>query len=252
MSQAIQLRSRNTVTGDAQSEYDAATLETIYRNAAAIIDEDFVGPGHTTIPANGSPATGYLWVKRTQQTGGTPTVAAVANSGGGIVQIALDATSEKQEASLYANDSLNWDMTKYAGYESRAAASVLPTLVVEQVLGFQSAWIDGPDNASFYVRFQNTASGLNMQTKDGVQTLSAATGIVLVAGAFHMFRIDISDPTNVRFFLDGIETSTKGQFSFAATGASAILQPYASCYKASGVGVGSLQLDSVQLSMNRA
>lgn len=253
MSQAIQLRSRSIVTGDAQSEYDAATNETIFRNAAAVLDEDFIGPGHTSIPASGSPATGYPWVKKTVQTSGTPTVAAVANSGGGIVQLALDATSEKQEGTLYANDSLNWDLTKYASYESRAAASVLPTLLAVAVFGLHSVWIDGPTNAAEYVQFSVAASGaVSMQCYDGTTTANVATGVSLVAGAFHIFRIDVSDPTNVRFFIDGIEYNTPGQIKFAATGASAILQPYASVYKASGAGVGSLQLDSVQVSMNRA
>ena len=250
MSQQVQLRTRNAITGDAQSSFDAATFETIARFSAAGLDEDFVGAGYSSIPT--SATAGFPWIKKTVQTGGTPTVAKVANVGGGIVACALDATSEKQEASLYAADVLDWDMTKYANYETRAAASVLPTSTVEQILGLHSAWIDGPDNASFYVRFNNTAAGVQMQTKDGVQTLTASSGVVLTAGVFHIFRIDVSDPTNVRFFIDGVEVSTPKQFSFAATGANALLQPYASCYKASGVGVGSLHLDTVQVSMNRA
>jgi hypothetical protein len=253
MSSLLQLRARLGVTGDAQSLYDAATSETIVRYSAAMIDEDFVGPGHTTIPTQGSPAAGYPWVKRTVQTGGTPSVGPVANAGGGIIRLALDSTSEKQEATLYANDALNWDVTKSAIFEARISNHVLPTGNGEMVFGLQSAWIDGPDNASFYARFQQLASGVvNLQTKDGVQTLSKASGITLVVDAFHIFRIDATDPTNVRFFIDGAEVSTPGLLSFAATGASAILQPYVSVYKASGTGVGSIDLDMIQVGMNRS
>jgi hypothetical protein len=253
MSSTLQLRSRNTATGDRQSEYDAGTSETVIRYTTVTLEDDFVGPGHTTIPTNGSPATGYPWVQRTVKTGGSPTVAALANSSGGIVRLALDATSEKQEATHYANDSLNWDMTKSAVWEARISNHVLPTGVVEMVFGLQSVWIDGPDNASFYAEFQQLSSGVvNMRTKDGVQTLSFSSGVTMVVDAFHVFRIDATDPTNVRFFIDGAEVSTPKQLSFAATGANAILQPYVSVYKASGVGVGTIDYDMVQLGMNRS
>lgn len=253
MGTVIQSRARTSVSGDPQSEFDAASNETILRYSAAILDEDFLGPGHTTIPTNGTPATGYPWVQRIQHTGGTPTVAIVANSPGGIVQLALDATSEKQEASLYANDQLNWDMTKSATWEARIAVTVLPSAVqVEMVFGLRSAWIDGPDNFTIYSDFQLLGSGaLNVRSKDGTNTFSNSTGIVLVAGVFHNFRIDATDPTNVRYFMDGTEFSNHNM-PFAATGANAILQPYVSVYKASGTGLGTFQVDSTQLGMNRS
>lgn len=253
MGSQIQVRSRTSITGDPQSEFDAATQETILRYSAVILDEDFLGPGHTTIPTNGAPATGYPWVQRTQKTGGTPTVAVINNSAGGIVRVALDATSEKQEASLYANDQLNWDMTKSTTWEARISNHVIPSAAaVEMVFGLRSAWIDGPDNFSFYADFQQLASGVvNCRTKDGVQTLSNPTGVVMTVDVFHNFRIDATDPTNVRFFIDGVEVSNKNM-SFAAIGANAILQPYVSVYKASGVGVGTFDIDSTQLGMNRS
>jgi hypothetical protein len=245
--------SRTDAVGNATGFFDNNTSETMVRLLPAMIDEDFVGAGHAAIPVAGAPATGYPWIKKTQQTGGAPTVAVLANIAAGVVAMALDATSEKQEASLYANDQLNWDMTKGAIFEARVAPSVLPSLTgVEMVLGLQSAWIDGPDNASFYARFQMNGSGvLNMQTKDGVNTKSVASGVTLVAAAFHIFRIDATDPTNVVFSVDGSTVSAVSAMTFAATGASAILQPYFSVYKPSGVGVATLQLDMVQVAANR-
>jgi hypothetical protein len=253
MSQVIQLRSRIDAIGNVQSEYDAATAETIVRNAAVILDEDFVGPSHTAgIPT--AATVGYAWIKKLVQTSGVPALAAIANASGGVVRASLDATSEKQEASLYAADVLNWDMTKCATFEARVSNHVVPSAAaVEMVFGLHSAWIDGPDNATYYADFQQLANGnLNMRTKDGVNTLSFATGIVMAVDTFHILRIDATDPTNVRFFVDGAEVSTPHQLSFAATGANAILQPYLSVYKASGVGVGTFDVDMVQLGMNRA
>jgi hypothetical protein len=259
MSSSIQLRARNDRIGNAQAEFDFATGETIQRFAAVILDEDFLGPGHSSIPLNGAPATGYPWVQRTQKTGGSPTVTIINNFGGGAVQLALDATAEKQEASLYANDMLNWDVTKSVAWEARINPNVLPSLAaVEMVWGLRSAWIDGPDNFAFYIDFQMLGSGaLNVRCKDGVTNPTAAArdvngnAITLVAGAFRNFRIDANDPTNVQFFVDGVQCNAVAM-PFAAVGPSAILQPYASVYKASGAGLGTIQVDSTQVSMNRS
>ena len=257
MGSTVSLRSRNTVSGDAQSEYDAATSETINRYTAVVLDEDFVGPSHAAGAGIPTAATvGYPWIQKTVKTGGTPTVAAVANAAGGVIRCALDATSEKQEATLYAADVLNWDMTKSTIIEFRVSNHVVPSAAaVEMVYGLHSAWIDGPDNASFYADFQQLASGVvNMRTKDGVNTIAAAAvpAVTMAVDTYHIFRIDATDPTNVRFFIDGTEVSTKGQFTFAATGANAILQPYFTVYKASGTGVGTLDIDMVQAGMNRS
>ena len=247
-----QVKSLNDGTGHLRTFYDLATQETVARFQPCLLDEDFLGAGHASIPASGSPATGYPWVQKLVKTAGSPSVAVIANSAAGIVALALDATAEKQEATLYANDQRNWDVTKNLSFETRAAFATLPTNLVEMVFGLQAAWIDGPDNSAAYVRFQAAASGqVNMQTYDGTTTTSATSGVTLVAGAFHVFRIDASSVTNIRFFIDGVETSTTGQFQFAATGASVVLQPYTSGYKASGTGGGTLQVDMIQAATDR-
>jgi hypothetical protein len=239
--------------GDVTMFYDANTHETITYNNPCELHEDFVGPGHTTIPTAGSPSAGYPWVQKIVGSG-PPTVGPVSNYAGGLVRAALTSTSEKEDAALYANDALNWDVTKGLIFEARVAMHVVPSAAaVEMVFGLQSAWIDGPDNASYYVQFQALASGLiNMRTKDGVNTISKATSVTLVADAFHIFRIDCSDVTDIKFFIDGVQQSANNALSFAATGASAILQPYCSVYKASGTGVGSLDIDALAMAMNRS
>ena len=247
------IRARRDTSGNVTQFFDAGTQETISFNNPCEFHEDFVGPGHTTIPASGAPSAGYPWVQKIVGAA-PPTVSAVANAAGGIIRLALTSASQKQDAAVYANDALNWDCTKGLIFEGRIAMNVLPSAAeVEMVWGLQSAWIDGPDNASFYAQFQAQASGLvNMRTKDGVTTVSASSGITLAINVFRIFRIDISDPTNVRFFIDGVEVSTKGQFTFAATGANAILQPYCSVYKAANAGIGSLDVDALAMAQNRS
>lgn len=253
MSNIILPRVHKAVSGDAQSEHDASTNETLRFITAVSYFEDFIGPGHV-VPDAGAPSVGYPWCYKYQKTAGNPSTAVVANYSGGLMRVALDATDEKQEATLYQNDSLGWDMTKCAMFEARISNHVVPGAGVELVFGLHSAWIDGPDNAAYYARFQETGNGsVNFQTKDGVNTISKASTTVMVADAFHIFRIDATDPTNVRFFIDGVEVSTAHQMSFAAVGANAVLQPYFSVYKgAATASVGTLDVDKIGLGMNRS
>jgi hypothetical protein len=248
---AIDIRSRVDTIGRPRGFFDSLTDETIARFQAVNLDYDFTGPGHA-VPT--SATVGYDWVAKLVKTAGSPTVAPVVNQPGGVLGIAIDATSEKQEATLYANDVLNWDVTKGLTWEARLAMHVLPSAAqVEMVWGLQSAWIDGPDNAGIYVEFQALANGsVNLRIKDGTNTYSYPSGVVLVADAFHSFRIDASDVTRLDFFIDGVRVSNGLATGFLASGASAVLQPYCSVYKASGAGVGTLYLDAIQAGMNRS
>ena len=90
-----------------------------------------------------------------------------------------------------------------------------------------------------------------MRTQDGVTQNKLATPTTLVAAAFHVFRVDFGNLSDVRFFIDGVQQNTDGQGAFAATGANAVLQPYFGVYKASGVGVGELIVDDVTIWNNR-
>lgn len=239
--------------GNSRSFYDTNTQETLVRLNPMVFEDDFVGAGHTAgIPASGSPVAGYAWVKKIVGAA-PPTVAIVSNSAGGVVACALAASSEKEDAALYCNDQLTFDVTKNLVFESRASFAVLPSVAgVEIVLGLQSAWIDGPDNASFYLRFQANGSGLvNCQSFDGTTTKSVSSGVTLVANAYHLFRIDASNVADIAFYIDGARVNAVGSVAFAATGSSAVLQLYASAYKASGTGVGTLNLDTMMVATDR-
>jgi len=132
-------------------------------------------------------------------------------------------------------------------WQARLALSVLPSATgVQAVWGLQTAWIDGPSNAAEFIRFGATANGnILMTSYDGTTTNSIATNVTVLAAAFHNYRIDATNPADVKFFIDGVQVSTTGQLGFAATGASASLQPYLSVYKPSGTGVATLTADAV-------
>lgn len=249
------MTTRSKYRGNVLGFYDdAQAFETVDRKSGLRFQDDFIGAGFQAVPAAGSPSNGYPWAKKLVQTGGTPTVAGVANAGGGVMQCALDATSEKQEATLYWNDSRGLDVTKGLIFECRAKLSVLPSAAgVQAVFGLSANWIDGPDNATDYLEFGATANGaINCRSQDGTTQSSIASGVTVLATDWHNYRIDAIDLTDVKYFIDGAQVSATNAIAFAATGASAILQPYASVYKPSGVGVATLQVDYVKAWMNRS
>ena len=241
---------RARYAGGVQAEYDAITGQTCFASAPIWFDDDFIGGRGSVIPTIATP--GEPWVKKIVGAG-PPTVGSVANASGGVIQIALAATSEKEDAVFYFGDQLTFDATKALSFETRIQLPVLPSLAgVEATFGLHSAWIDGPDNASFYARCQANGSGaINLQTKDGVTTNSVASGLVMGTTDWHIFRIDMTDPNNIGFWIDGILVYQATPFSFKATGANAILQPYFSLYKPSGTGVGSMNVDYCQCWGNR-
>jgi hypothetical protein len=230
--------------------YDRSTYERVDVLTNIVFKDDFIGAGGGIIPAAGSPVDGFPWVKKLVDTHGSPTVGAVANAGGGQVQLLIDTTSEKQEATLYGNDSLWTDVTKGLIFEARVKLTTLPSATgVEAVWGVSSAWTDGPDNASEYVEFGISGAGgaINMRSQDGVTQNAVASGFTADT-AFHVYRFDCYAPAAILFYVDGVlQNGTGGAtIGFAATGSSAILQPYLSCYKPSGAGHAVMVVDYVR------
>lgn len=229
--------------------FDQKSQEVVGIDAPLQFDDDFIGAGHTAgIPAAGSPTAGYPWVKKIVGAG-PPTVALVSNGAGGQIACALTSTSEKEDAALYWNDNLSLDVTKFLVWQARAQLSVLPSAAgVQAVWGLQSAWIDGPSNAAEFIRFGATANGTVLMTSfDGTTTNSISTGLTVATTDWHEYRIDCTNIADIGFYIDGVRYNTPGQIGFAATGASAVLQPYNSVYKPSGAGVATLTLDAISV-----
>lgn len=252
MSDSARVHSSINPTSRLHEFYDTSTHERVQVLTGIMYRNDFLGQGSLVIPAAGSAENGVDWVKKIVGAA-PPTVAGVANGAGGQVACTLTATSEKQDAALYFGDQLNFDVTKGLIFEARVKLTVLPSAAgVQAVWGLSSAWIDGPDNASDYLEFGATANGaVLMRSQDGTTQASIASGTTVLATDFHIYRIDATDVADIKYFIDGARVSGNAAIGFAATGASAVLQPYFSAYKPSGTGVGTLALDYVKVFASR-
>ena len=235
-----------------QTFFDGVSFETVHAMAPIFYKDDFLGAGALVVPAAGSTESGVDWVKKIVGAA-PPTVAGVANAIGGQIACALTATNEKQDAALYWGDQKGLDVTKGLVFETRVQLSVLPSAAgVQVVFGVSSNWIDGPDNANQYLEFGATANGnILIRSQDGVTQNSIASGVTVLNTEWHTFRIDATDVTDVKFFIDGVQVSANNAVAFAATGANAVLQPYLAIYKPSGTGVGTLTADYMKAWMNR-
>jgi hypothetical protein len=247
MSTKVRYLAGTQVFYDPQQNY-----EHMMSMAPLFYDEEFLGGGKAGGAFPSSATAGSDWVKKIVGAA-PPTVGGVSNGAGGQVACTLTSTSEKQDAALYWGDQLALDVTKNLVIELRAQLSVLPSAAgVQAVFGASSAWIDGPDNASKYLEFGATANGaILIRSQDGTAQKSIASGITVLTTEWHVYRIECTDVTDIRYYIDGVQVSANNAVPFAATGSNAILQPYMSMYKPSGTGVGTLTVDYFRAWQNR-
>ncbi len=248
--------------GGVAYEYDGLTLETTVSSAPFQFSDDFVGAGHTAgVPAAGSPAAGYPWVKKIVGAA-PPTVALASNASGGVIQAALAATSEAEEASLYFNDSLAIPTlgSSIGQAEWRSLLAVAPTSGAQAFLGLGSAWVGGPLNLARYIGFLwNGSAGLSLVAKDGngdTYSLTAApiggSAITTDTTLFHVYRVDWSNQSDVRFYVDGNPVNAPNTVIWnPSSAANGVLQPWHSVYKASGTGLATLNVDKIDVFTNR-
>ena len=238
--------------GGTDTIIERSTHESMIPFAPVVFADDFLG-ADTVIPAAGSPESGMKWVTKLVQTAGTPTAAVKADTVNGVVECALDSTSEKQGAEVYMNDELQFSIAQGLVFEARFALSVLPTLAAEFVIGLVSAWADGLDGTTYNVIVTCDGGGLITCEKDDNATdESASSGVTLTASEYAIVRIDCSTAADIKFYVNGARVAGSTTFDWAASAANSKVQPIFGLYKASGAGVGTCLVDYVKIWQNRS
>lgn len=232
--------------------YDGTTFERTGRFAPLAFIDDFIG-ADVAFPAAGAPESGCAWVVKVVDTAGTAAAAGDADAVGGTVSLALDNTDEKQEASLYMNDELQFSIAQGLIFEARITPAVLPTLGAELVVGLISAWADGLDAATYSAFFTMDGSGeIFCEADDNATDRSTTSGVTLTAGAYAVLRLDCTDVADLKFYVNGNRVASATTFAWAASAANSKVQPIASAYKASSAGVGTLTVDRIACWQNRS
>ena len=248
--------------GGVAYEYDGLTFETTVSSAPFAFGDEFVGAGHQAgIPAAGLPVAGYPWVKKIVGSG-PPTALIPSSAAGGQLQVALAATSEAEEASVYFNDSLSIPTvgTSTGQAEWRANLGVAPASGAQAFIGLGSPWVGGPLNLARYIGFLwNGSAALSIVSKDGngdTYNFGAAqiggSAIVTDTTGFHIYCVDWSNQADVRFYVDGNPVNAPNTVVWnPSSAANGLLQPWHTVYKPSGAGLATLNIDKIDAFVNR-
>jgi hypothetical protein len=79
-----------------------------------------------------------------------------------------------------------------------------------------------------------------------------ATGHTAVAGTYDIYRIDFTDLTDVKFYINGTRVASGTTFDMSnLTAGEQQMQPYFSLDKTSGTGLGDINIDYVKIFSNR-
>lgn len=225
--------------GNQLAFYDGTTHETVRPISPRVLIEDFEGDTLNT----------DKWLYAETANEDTQAV----NGGNAVLTFTNDAT--QQEAGvLAAGNSLDWDISKGVIVEYRANLSVLPNLITEAHLGVlgqtqaDDSQICAADEYDEHAVFSFDGSGIcTINTDDGTNENSAvATGVTVLNTEWHVYRIDFTDYTDVKFYIDGVGVATSTTFMMDDI-ASPLVQPFVNLTKAAGAGVGTILLDYIKI-----
>jgi hypothetical protein len=137
--------------------------------------------------------------------------------------------------------------------EARVALQTLPTLLSIAVWGLAGDKNAVADTVAESIWFRVEGNGVvTVESDDTVNEKNdIATGVTLTAGTYALFRIDCSDIADVKFYINGNRVAASTTFNMSQV-PTLKLQPYAHMSKASGAGLGVLDIDFIRIWQNRS
>lgn len=216
--------------------YDGSTYETVEPFAPMVRYDDFLG---TVVDTN-------FWTEVEVN----DATKAIATSN---LTYHLHVTAQTEDAGIYGNDDLVWSVDKGCIFEARCNVSVLPTLLAEMHIGLQGEahvaddQVAAADDIDLHAFFVLDGSGaIVIYTDDGANDNDAvATGVTAVPGTYNIFRIDCTDPTNVLFYIDGVQVA--GSTTFDMSNGAMMFQPSIIATKSGGAGLGDIMVDYIRV-----
>lgn len=218
------------------------------------VNHHFIGSGDVPLLTDD---TGSEFVKAITGAG-PPTASYVGDVDGthGVLQLALEATSEVQNVCVYTGDILAYDIEHIKRAEFRARLSVAlgsaaaTTQVAFGLASERNATIDSIAEHALFRVLGDASGAVTVETDDGTTDLDdKATGQTLTTG-WKLFVIDFTQGlTDVRFFMDdsrGLVRVASGT-TFDMSGYTGGLQFFAQIQKAANTNLGTLQIDRFKI-----
>jgi len=226
-----------------QRFYVDSTDETVQAMAPLWFKEDFLGEGGLELGN-----TVDRWEKVEV---GSGTVGLLADTASGVMNLHIANTTEAEDAVLYWGDQTSIDVLNDVQFECRLAVVGTTAAAVTAVWGMCGDHNLDKDTVAEAAWFRLQGSNvLVCETDDGTasELNDQATGLTLVTAVYHIYRIDFSDLSDVKFFVDGARVAKTSVFDLNdLTTTTGLMQPYFSLDKASAAGTADLYLDYVSM-----
>ena len=209
--------------------FDSSTHETVEPLAPMVFYDDFLGTVYNT----------DVWTALDLNSA-TLTVPAAS-----VGAASIGAVNENAAAGIYGKDDKAWNLDKGFIFECRMAVAVAPTLTSEIGFGVMNdsygaasmrfMLADEIAKYAFFGFYTTSGSGLVpiIRTDDGTNASGIiSTATTVVAGTHNVYRIDFTDPSDVKFYIDGVGVATGTTFNMSA-GTNLMVQAWMAVYKAS-------------------
>lgn len=237
-------RYERLANGQIRRTFERSTGETTTVDAPVFFCDDFLGK-QLMLSETGS--TGR-WEDTLVSSNSTVAIVSATDAPNGVMAVALTSDSEEQQARLDFGDVEGFNPNKYLQVEFRVNLAVTPTLVAEISFGLSGAANKVTESQGDHVSFIFDGSvNLLVSTDDGTtDTTATDTTIDGADGTYLVCRIDLTELDDVKFFVNGSRVLGSTTFDVSGLAATDYLQPYVQAYKASGAGVGTLEVDYVK------
>ena len=250
MSQIAELMNGNRLTHDAVSEKGWYSRSP---GGYVQIFEDFIGDG--ALPLDSAAATGSGFKNHDTSAGGTPTFAfqSVAD---GVYRMAFASNDEAEYLSTYLGDVVCIPPTKNPVFEARVKITGTFSADDRVVIGLASARHNTLDNIADHAWFRMEGANNNILVEgddDGTtDNDDNDTGKDWTSGTFHTYKIDMSDLTDVKFFVDGTKCALPEAMDVSGMAAGDLLQPYIAMQKDAGAVTHSVDIDYISVVWERS
>jgi len=220
------------------------------------IFSDFFGNGALPLAAStGSGAS--LFVNQDTSSSGAPTFDHLALADG-VYRMKFSSDTNAEKLTLYLGDDCCIPPTKNPIFEARVKITGTMSADDRIVIGLASARNATLDSIDDHVWFKIDggvdASNILVEGDDNGTTDNNDndTGKDFTSGTFHTFKIDMSDLSDVKFYVDGDGCALPEKMDVSGMAAGDLLQPYIEMQKDGGAVEHSVDVDYISVLWDRS
>lgn len=216
------------------------------------IFSDFIGGGSLPLDSAG----GEGFVNHDTSSSGAPTLA-FQSAANGVYRMQFASTSEAEYLATYLGDAVCVPPTAKAVWECRIAITGTFSADDRVVFGLASARNNTLDNIADHVWFRMEGANNNILVEgddDGTtDNDDNDTGVDWTSGVMMVLKIDMSDLTNVLFYIDGalVKLASGEKIDVSGMAGSDLLQPFIEIQKDAGTVEHQVDVDYISVLWGR-